>query len=75
VIRAGLWPVAAGAVVGAIGALAAGRFLATFVFQVSERDPLALAVAAITLLGTGVLASWWPARRTAKVDPAKVLRA
>jgi predicted permease len=74
VTRAGLWPVVAGAAAGAIGALAAGRWLASFVFGVSERDPVSLALTAAALLVAGLIASWWPARRAARVDPAAVLR-
>lgn len=75
VIRAGLWPVGVGALLGLFGALTVGRFLRTFVFEVSAYDPAVMTASALALLATGLLASWWPARRTAKIDPASVLRA
>jgi putative ABC transport system permease protein len=58
---------------GLIGALALGRTLAAFLYQITPRDPLVL-VSVVALLGAaGVLASYVPARRAAAVDPARLL--
>jgi ABC-type lipoprotein release transport system permease subunit len=38
-------------------------------------DPLTLAATAAVLVGSAVLASWLPARRATRVDPAISLRA
>jgi ABC-type antimicrobial peptide transport system permease subunit len=62
-------------VLGLFGALLATRVLASFVYQVSTTDPLTLAGVAAVLVGSAVLASWLPARRATKVDPAISLRA
>ena len=37
-------------------------------------DPIAIAGVAVTLLAAGALASLWPARRAASVDPTVALR-
>ena len=51
------------------------RFLKSFLFGVNPADPLTLGAAALALLGISALASWIPARRAARVDPAGALRA
>lgn len=53
----------------------ATRFLRAFLYGVAPADPLALGVAALLLLAIAGLASWIPARRASRVDPADVLRA
>jgi predicted lysophospholipase L1 biosynthesis ABC-type transport system permease subunit len=63
-----------GVAIGVVLALAAGRVLATLLFEVSPTDPAALASASAALFSVGVIASWWPARRAARLDPAVALR-
>lgn len=53
----------------------AAPFLQAFLFGVGTSDPLALVVAVLVLLGAAMLASWLPARRAARVDPARALQA
>lgn len=57
----------------ALGVLAS-RVLASIVYQATPRDPVVLAgvVAAMSLLG--LLATWIPARRALRVNPATLLR-
>ena len=50
------------------------RAMSTLLFGVSAYDPLTYAAVAIALGGTAVLASYLPARRAARVDPAEALR-
>jgi ABC-type lipoprotein release transport system permease subunit len=49
--------------------------LQSVLFGVSPNDPLALGVSAIVMLAVAGLASWLPARRTFRIDPAEQLRA
>jgi putative ABC transport system permease protein len=74
VIGAAMRPVLIGAAAGAAGAFAAARLLNAFLFDVSPRDPGAMIFAVMAVLGAGLIASWWPARRSSQVDPASVLR-
>jgi hypothetical protein len=61
--------------VGIAAALAAGPLIASMLFQTSAREPVSLAVAAIVLLATAVLAASWPAWRAGHVQPTVALRA
>jgi predicted permease len=63
-----------GAALGIAGALAAGRALASLLYNVPAWDPLALALGAGTVLAAALLASTLPARRAARVDPVTALR-
>jgi len=51
------------------------RFLRSFLFGVAPSDPLTLAAASLMLVAIAALASWIPARRASRVDPADALRA
>ena len=51
------------------------RSMRTLLFGVAPSDPVTLAGAALLLLAVAMLASWFPARRTARLHPADVLRA
>ena len=51
------------------------RFLRSFLYGVAPGDPLTLAGASLMLIAIATLASWIPARRAARVDPAEALRA
>jgi len=75
VLREGLTVAAAGVVIGGIAAFWATRAMATFLFEVSPRDPLTLAAVVAILLATALVAGFFPARRAATVDPARILRA
>jgi putative ABC transport system permease protein len=66
--------VAVGIALGALGTVALSRLLASFLYGVSQVDPLAFAAAAAALLTIGLLAAFVPARRAGAVDPALVLR-
>jgi predicted permease len=51
------------------------RFLKSFLFGVDTADPVTLGAAVLALIAISALASWIPARRAARVDPAGALRA
>ena len=74
IVRDGLLLAMAGVALGVFGSLAAGRFLAGYVYAVSATDPLMLAVAATLLLLVAVVAAWFPARRAGRIQPTAVLR-
>ena len=75
VIREGLSLGLAGVGIGLLGALLLGKLLAGLVFEVSATDPLTLFAVGGLLAIVAVLASWIPARRAMRMDPAVVLRA
>jgi len=74
VLRQGMAPVAVGLAAGAVGALALGQYLASLLFEVSPRDPLAFAAAAVVLLAVSAAACLLPARRATQVNPVEALR-
>ncbi|HET7186925.1 MAG TPA: ABC transporter permease [Gemmatimonadaceae bacterium] len=63
-----------GVVLGAAMSLWAVRFAAPLLFGLQPRDPATLAGAAIVLALIAAFASWIPAGRAARIDPARVLR-
>jgi hypothetical protein len=74
VLRQGMMPVVAGLAAGAVLALAIGRYLASLLFEVSPRDPLAFAAAGTVLMVVSAVACLVPARRATKVNPIEALR-
>ena len=73
-LRRGLAPVAAGIALGAAGAIASGRLLATQLYGVSPHDPATLIAVVAVLLVTATAANALPALRGGAVDPMRVLR-
>ena len=73
-VRHGLAVTGAGLLAGAVGALAAGRLLASSLFGVAAGDPVAFGAAALVLLLAALAASYLPARRAARLDPMVALR-
>lgn len=65
---------AAGIVIGATAAAAAGRALQQFLFGVTSFDLPAFAVATIVLAGVAGFAAWVPARRAVRIDPMSAMR-
>jgi len=74
VLREGLTPVVAGAVVGIAVAFAFARLIGSLLFQVNAFNPWIASSAAASLLLAGVAACLLPARRAASVDPMQALR-
>jgi ABC-type antimicrobial peptide transport system permease subunit len=73
-LKDGMRPIAIGIVVGLAAALAAGRVAAQELAGISPHDPLSIATAVFVLVVSAVLAVVVPARRSARIDPATVLR-
>ncbi|MGH9468053.1 MAG: ABC transporter permease [Terriglobales bacterium] len=74
VVGRGLRLALAGIIIGLLAALAAGRLIASQLYQVSPANPLLLAGAAAVLVAACLLACYVPARRAAGIDPARALR-
>lgn len=74
VLREALLLVVAGIVVGIPVALASGRVLHTFLFELSSTDPLSLIAVVLTLAIVAAAAGFIPARRAARVEPMVALR-
>ncbi len=73
-LRQGAAIILAGLAVGTGLTLASSRVIASELFGVSARDPLALLTAVVAFGAAGLLAVWSPARRAAHTDPAAALR-
>lgn len=74
VVRQALAPVVAGAAVGLAVALGLGRLLDGLLFQVTGKDPLTLGGTTALFLAVAALASFVPALRASRLDPARTLR-
>ena len=75
VLGEALQPVALGAALGVVSAVAATRVLASQLFDVSPTDPLTIAAVVVMLVGVALVASVIPARRAAAIDPTRALQA
>lgn len=75
VVREGMGLTLIGVAIGLAGAAAATRALVTLLFGVSRLDPMTYAGVIVLLAGVAAVASWIPASRAARVDPAITLRA
>jgi putative ABC transport system permease protein len=74
VVWDGLVPVVLGVLLGLAGAIAASRVLGSLLYNVRPTDPLTLAVVPALIAATALVASYIPAFRASRVDPANVLR-
>jgi putative ABC transport system permease protein len=63
-----------GLAIGAGGAFAGGRILASLLHEVKPGDPPILVAAAGLLAAVALLACYIPARRAARLDPMAALR-
>jgi predicted permease len=74
VLRGTMTWVAVGIGAGIAGSLGLTRLLGTLLYGVKPSNPMVLGAVALLLTGLGLLASYIPARRAAKVDPMVALR-
>ena len=74
VLNGGLETVAAGLLVGGIGAFFAVRLLQSLLFGVAPFDPVSFGGAAVVLVVTVLLAGLAPAGRAASIQPMEALR-
>lgn len=74
VVARSLLLVLGGLALGVPLVLLAGGLLEGLLYGTSPTDPLTIVAASIVLACVAALASWLPARRAARVDPAETLR-
>jgi predicted permease len=74
VVRRGVLLTVSGLAIGLVGAFAVTRVLSGVLFGVSPTDPLSYVGISLVLLTVGLVASYVPARRAARVEPAVALR-
>jgi putative ABC transport system permease protein len=74
VMRESLALVGSGMAAGALLAFVAGRWARALLFGLEPGDPATILMAAVSLGGVAVLASYVPARRASRVDPTIALR-
>jgi predicted permease len=74
IVGQGLVLTLAGLAVGLVAAFSGTRVLAGLLYGVSASDPVTYALVLLALGGVSILASYIPARRATRVDPAIVLR-
>ena len=67
-------PVALGLIAGTLLSVWASRYVGTLLYGLDARDPATLIGAALFLCAVSAFAAWLPARRAARIDPARVLR-
>ena len=67
-------PMLAGIAVGAAAALASATLATSLVYGMAPTDPATFAGVAVTLLVTGLIACYLPARRATRLDPKQVLQ-
>jgi putative ABC transport system permease protein len=74
ILEQGLAIIIAGAVAGVLVFLVFARLLRSLTFQVSVVDRPSVGVAALIVLVVASVATWMPARRAARIDPADALK-
>ena len=71
----GMRLLAAGLIIGFIGAVALSRVIRSLLYGVSANDPLIYASVTAILIVASLVACWLPARRASRVNPMITLRA
>jgi putative ABC transport system permease protein len=74
VVGQGLLLALIGIAAGLAGALALTRYLRSLLFEVSPIDPWTFVAVPLILCAVALAASYFPARRAARVDPIVALR-
>jgi ABC-type lipoprotein release transport system permease subunit len=63
-----------GLLIGIFAAFFTTRLVRSFLYGVAQHDALTIVVVSILLLAVGLVASYLPARRAAKIEPVEALR-
>lgn len=75
VVKPGVMLAAIGVGIGAAAAIPVARLMQSFIWGITATDPLTFAAVMTALLAVALLASFLPARRVLRLDPALTLRA
>ena len=74
VVTRGLLLTGAGLGIGLVASFGLTRLLKGFLYGVGPSDPITLLATPLLLAGVALVASWLPARRAMRIDPAVALR-
>jgi predicted permease len=74
VVRQGMALALAGVIIGVAAALGVTRLMASLLYGVMPRDPIAMTSVALLLVGVALAATYLPARRASQMDPVESLR-
>jgi len=74
VVQKGMMLAGIGVGVGVVGALALSRIIRTLLFGIGSTDPVTFCVLPLVLLGIALIATYIPAYRASRIDPAISLR-
>jgi putative ABC transport system permease protein len=74
ILRRGFMLAAVGISIGLVAALLLARLMANLLYKVGTYDPETFILAPLTFLSIALVASYLPARRAMKVDPAEALK-
>ena len=74
VVREALTMAGIAVMIGTVAATGLTRLLADLLFEVSPTDPVTFVTMAVVVALVGVAASWIPARRATRIDPALTIR-
>ena len=74
IVRESIVVVVAGAAAGIIAFVAFARLLRSIAFDVSVVDGASLSLAAALVIAISMIATWAPARRAGRIDPAEALK-
>jgi ABC-type antimicrobial peptide transport system permease subunit len=74
VLRQGMALAGAGILLGLVGALGLTRLMEALLFGISALDPVTFGAVSGMLALVALLATWLPARRASRTDPAEAIR-
>jgi predicted permease len=74
ILRQAARPLIAGLLIGILAAFFTTRLVRSFLYGVAPHDLLTIVAVSILLLAVGLIASYVPARRAAKIEPVEALR-
>jgi predicted permease len=74
ILGQGLAVAGVGLALGVVGSFALSRLMSTMLYEIQPTDVVSFLTAPAVLAAVAALACWLPARRAARLDPARVLR-